>query len=717
MRKRTLAIPVVGALVTLVVLSNAAYAAGPPGEMDPTGLGGLIPEAVPPPGSGKTLYEAYPDASAWKLDNEFGDWDLIDKFLGGINSLLMAAIVLIGRACVVITQWALLGASVPELNAPITKAVGGAAGALVPTLLPAALVVGALVAYGNNKRANGSALSQIGWLFASGVLAISLLTSPGAWVDGINSARNIGNDVTFSVASAGIGDPGNTPIKMDRPPNFDTVPRCKDDDKSDFCTALVKCQKEVKHAKDKAAREATQARCDKLSEQQPKRVAMMRKAGDAVWRTYVVYPWCLADFGSVEWCQYVGEETLKKSGEERGKYLSKHMNDDDDTDEFAGSKSVDWRQGHIPEGRFGVLLLSMISILIYAVLVLTLAFASIASLLGALMLLIAGVIFACLWVIPGKPRQWGVKWFDALLGMVLQSFVVTLVLACLLIITTVCTQAAGDLGWFVASGLSITAGLVAFKFRRMVETIVGSMSAAGPEAAIGGLLAAKAVGGVAQRARTIGGNVKRNVGRMANDRWDTLARERGGTTAGGASGGSSGPGRGGGLPGGPNKPLPPPGSAPPPLAAGNQRQAQLGRNRGQVAAERPGGPAKGDGRGRSYRQGERGASPVRPPSRKSVPVSVIQPNARLHRSAERTKNKPGAAGPGSPAKAAGKAGDTARSTTARRRPYDAAFRPVVPHRPPQSRQAPPPSRPVQRPRPDSGGRRGPRSGGPQRDDG
>ncbi len=632
MRIRTLAIPVIGALTTIVVFSNVAYAATP---IDPVGIGGLIPAPIQPPNGNGTLYETYSsDLGVWSLDQHIDtSWGTdagadLQLFMHLINSVLMGVIVLIGRACVVITQWALEGASVPQLSDPIEKAISGAADKLVPTLLPACLVVGGLVAFGNHRKAHGSALTQIGWLVAAGVFSVSLLTSPGTWISGINSARDIGSDISFSVADAGIGKPGDFPIKMDHEPDLAGKP------------------KDV----------------------------VMRKAGDAVWRTYVATPWCFAEFGSLEVCQKAGSGLLQQAqqGKDRDDYLDHAVNNDpgdhDSGDLFVGKSSVEWRQGKQPAGRFMVLLLGLVAIIIYAALALMLAFASIASLLGALMLLISGVVFACLWVIPGRPRQWGVKWFDTLLGMVLQSFVATLVLGCVMIITSACTQTAGSLGWFVSSGLSITAAIVAFKFRRLVETIVGSVSGHGSMGGMGSMMAMRAYG--------------------------ALAGKFTGAGRGSSSGGAKG------APGLPNKPT---------SGGGDSDSGSGGAPRFNVLSRRPSQPAAGSSGGGGIQQprqqrdmpdnrqpGEQRPQPNRPqgeqrpgeigpgprsryspPRRRSVPVGEIRPNERLHRTAQRRQQAP-------------KPNASGQRRQPQRGKAEFSFRPAQPHatrRPAPSRRA------------------------------
>ncbi|MEU1277669.1 hypothetical protein [Streptomyces sp. NPDC005805] len=621
MRLRTIAIPVLGLLATMAVTANVAYAAEP---IPPVGVGGLIPENAEPGGNATTLYETYStDLSVWTLDSDIEtgvtEWEGNGLYLQHLlNQVLMGIIVLIGRACVVITQWAIQGASVTDLTDPIEKAISGAANTLIPTVLPACLVIGALVAYGNHRKAQGSQMSQVGWLVAASVFSMSLLTSPGVWVDGINSVRNIGSDVSFSVANAGIGEPGAYPIELSHEPTF----------KGDARTNVT------------------------------------RKAGDAVWRTYVATPWCVAEFGSLEVCRKEGENLLNvaKDGGDRKKFLHENVHDDGGSDKgtFVGEKSVDWRQGQTPAGRMMVLILGIVAVVIYAVLALMLAFASIASLLGALMLLISGVIFACLWVIPGRPRQWGVKWFDALLGMVLQSFIATLVLSCVMIITVVCTQSAEKLGWLVASGLSITAAIVAFKFRRLVETIVGSMSGLSSEAGIAGLATAKA-GALAGKAAAFGAKAPfragmatgNGIGRMQGA-YANWRNRKSGSEAGSDGGGESAAGavtRGGRFRSSTPPPLPTDRTtAPGGGAAGQDVGKDVGQGPGRVAGRdgtQPVGTAGRAGAGGKYgksaaekapgdRPGQRHGRTA-PPQRQSSSLDAMQDRqrARLQRADRR----------------------------------------------------------------------------------
>ncbi|MDR3081863.1 MAG: hypothetical protein LBV60_13225, partial [Streptomyces sp.] len=437
-RLRNLLIPILFAFTTLMLAAGHAHAE----DIDPMGVGDLLPspERTVPKGQG-TLYEDYSDFGLWQLDHDYGKWDVLDPTAEIVAVLLMTLIVVIGSAVVVIVEWTFQLTSLPELEHALSGTISGAAKGLSYTLLPAALAVGAFIAFTKTKEGGGG-LGQLAWVAVSGVVSISLLTTPQVWVDGIDTTRQVGASIAMEATAGGISQGGQEfPFKLDHQPTY--TGNGRDD--------------------------------------------MLRKASDATWRTYVATPWCLAEFGSFEVCDKYGKELLDQgtSAEDRKEWLQENL-----TDETVGRASKEWRQGHAPSGRIAVTILGLIILLIFGGLVIVLAFASLASLVGALMLLVAGVVFACLWVIPGRPRQWGVKWFDQLLGYTLQSFIVTMTLGCVLVIQVAISNMFGTYGYFPSAGLSIVAAISAFRFRKIIESIVGiSGSTSSPIGAALGLMA------------------------------------------------------------------------------------------------------------------------------------------------------------------------------------------------------------------------------------
>ncbi|MFF5924173.1 hypothetical protein ACFY8C_38485 [Streptomyces flavochromogenes] len=462
-RLRTLAIPGMLALTTLMVAAGHAHAE----TIDPVGIGDLLPspQSKVPDGQG-TLYEEYANPNLWVLDTNYGRYDVLDPMAQTIADVLMALIVVLGTAVIVIVAWIFQVTSLPELQNALSGAIGGAAQGLSTTLLPAALAVGALVAFAKQREGGGGGgLSQLAWVAVSGVVSISLLSTPQVWVDGVDTTRQVGASVALNATAGGISTGGEEyPFKVGHEPTY--TGNGRDD--------------------------------------------MIRRSSDAVWRSFVATPWCLAEFGSIEVCEKYGKELLDKgtSREDRKEWLADEL-----TNESVGHDSMRWHQGHNPLGRIAVTVPALIVLIIFAALVLALAFASLASLIGALMLLIAGVVFACLWVIPGRPRQWGLRWFDQLLGLTLQSFIATLTLGAVLVVQVVTSQMFGVYQWAPSAGLSIAAALMAFKFRKIIESIVGvSGTSSSPMGAVLGMLttrsATRALGraGTNSNRKTAGGS-------------------------------------------------------------------------------------------------------------------------------------------------------------------------------------------------------------------
>ncbi|MGW1072744.1 hypothetical protein [Streptomyces sp. NPDC002537] len=450
-RFRTLAIPLVGALTTLMVTGGAAVAKDT-SKYNPAGMGALLPSPnTVPAGQAGTLFERYSNSGLYQLDSQLG-WDEIGyQIQNGIAVIFMGLTVLVGLAAVVVVQWAIKFTSVKELQDSIAHAISGAAGTVSETLLPSALAVGALVAWAKHRKAGGSAISQLGWVAASGILSVSLLTTPQAWVDGIDSARSVGSSVAMEAASAGMGTETKEPIDIKGDVSFSG---------------------------------STQDN-------------MLRKSADAIWRSYVVTPWCVAEFGNLNVCKEYAQKLWDTKGDDtkgRESWLS-----DEVCDKCVGKAAVNWRKGK-NAGRVPVAIAAFVCVTLFAALAIALAFASLASLIGALMLLLAGVVFACMWVIPGRPRQWGMRWFDMLLGFTLQSFVSTMVLGCVLILNTASVSMIGKYGWFASAGISITSALVAFKFRGVMESIVGVTGAMSPGASAAGMALSRGAGRMAGRA-------------------------------------------------------------------------------------------------------------------------------------------------------------------------------------------------------------------------
>jgi len=187
-----------------------------------------------------------------------------------------------------------------------------------------------------------------------------------------------------------------------------------------------------------------------------------------------VTPWCVAEFGSLAACERYGKAILDKGtdGDARKKYIDDDMSEAEGGDDAA---TVKWAKGDNPFGRVGVLTLGAIAATLFAALTVTLAFTALMAFVGCLLLLIIGVFFVCMWIIPGKPRQWGMSWFEALLGLVLQSFLAMLVFSVTLTLVTAVFGLTDNIGWLPVSGLAIAVLVAGFRLRRLLESLTTVM--------------------------------------------------------------------------------------------------------------------------------------------------------------------------------------------------------------------------------------------------
>ncbi|MFF8265023.1 hypothetical protein [Streptomyces virginiae] len=198
-----------------------------------------------------------------------------------------------------------------------------------------------------------------------------------------------------------------------------------------------------------------------------------------------------------------------------------------------------------------------------------LLFGSIAAMMAALFLLVVGPLFAALWVIPGRPRQWGVRWADALVGVVMQSAITTLTAGSVMIIQMVTALAMPTYGWLGCSALSIAGAISAFKYRSILTGIVGG---AGPTGGSGagallGALATRSPSRHADRVLRTPGRISRRLGDAVERRHRPPVQPR---------------------PGLPRPPAPPP---PPPPAGG--RPPRPGSGTGPGRGTGPGGTGPG----------------------------------------------------------------------------------------------------------------------------
>lgn len=471
--------------ISTVITCQTALAADPePGPTNPTGFGDLLPTPDLTHGDTRTLFEQY-SPTVYGLDFETQLRDPMEAVFNGYAHMVMLYIIAITRAAISVGWWLFSFTDIKPLTETASSAIGLVNTELVGWLLPSALAFGAIAAYAQ-RRANGSAMGQLVWVFAAGLLATSFAVAPTTWLSGVDGARQVGSDAVVSTSNEVLGETVKVPIPWPEPSFSGTA-----------------------------------------------RDNLLRKSGDATWRAFAATPWCVAEFGSISACQRYGKAILDKGtdGEARREYIDNEVSKAEGGGDAA---TVQWAKGNNPFGRIGVLTLGAIAATLFAFLTISLAFTALMAFVGCMILLVVGVLFACLWAVPGRTRQWGMNWFEALLGLVLQSILALLVFSTTLAFVTAVFSLTDTLGWLPVSGLAIAVLIAGFRLRRLFESmstmmrpgtgslLMGGLARRGAMTAVRRLMGAvgsrAASPAVGERAATRGGSPEASVRRATSVR-------------------------------------------------------------------------------------------------------------------------------------------------------------------------------------------------------
>ena len=147
---------------------------------------------------------------------------------------------------------------------------------------------------------------------------------------------------------------------------------------------------------------------------------------DAYWRTFVITPWCIGEFGGdMGLCRQHGAEVLKKGKyDDRHKYYEDEVINKQEKDSHIQKilKGDDW------SGRVGLVLFGALIALIGSILVGLLVFNALVAWFQAVLLLFLGVFFLPLGIIPGVSRSWLINWATRLVGAVVVNALMMLLL-------------------------------------------------------------------------------------------------------------------------------------------------------------------------------------------------------------------------------------------------------------------------------------------------
>jgi hypothetical protein len=406
------------------------------------------------------------------LDFEKSIRDPIQSVFNGYAHMVMMYIVAITRGAISVGWWLFSFTDVKPLTEATSTTIGASSTQLVGWLLPSALAFGAVAAY-TQRKASGSAMGQLVWVFVAGVLSISFALAPGTWLRGVDGARQLGADTIMSTSADAMGPTMQNPLPWPEPGFTGTS-----------------------------------------------RDTLLRKSADASWRGFAVTPWCIAEFGSLEACGRYGKGMLDAGtdADARSKYIDSVIVP---AEGGGDAPTVKWVKGDNAFGRIAVVMLAAIAATLFAFLNISLAFTALMAFVGCLLLLVVGVFFACLWIIPGRPRQWGLNWFEALVGLVIQSFLAMLVFGTALTLVTAVFSLTGVLGWLPVSGLAIAVLIAGFRLRRLLDNLTSMMRPGSGSILLGGLARRGAIGAFK---RIVGSMTSRSAAPAMTDRRRDLLR-------------------------------------------------------------------------------------------------------------------------------------------------------------------------------------------------
>jgi hypothetical protein len=373
-----------------------------------------------------TLYEAYPLGSYYFDTNRLNQTsDFIHITLNGLASVLMFLTAAVVRGAIVVVWIMFDDGTSEQLTASLSPSIGLVASALMPWMLPTALALGGVIAYARSRDGGGGGLSQIAWLFAGGTLAISFAVTPHLWVNTLTDAREVTAGTVMSAAATSVTTT-STPFAFPAATYDETNPMNR----------------------------------------------TLRNTADSIWRSYVVTPWCVAEFGSNELCTRYGKGLLDQGDPDSRSAWIQSSQPDHPGEYNSGGPAYRWIAGKNSYERLGMAFVALLVGVIFAALVIVVAFGSQIALYTALIALFVGAFFVMLWCIPGRPREWGNRWLEAVIGLLIQSVLNALVLTATLTLTSRAFYLSGGFGWAVAAALSIGVTVAAFTMRRTLATIL-----------------------------------------------------------------------------------------------------------------------------------------------------------------------------------------------------------------------------------------------------
>lgn len=399
-------------------------------------------------GGAKTLYETY-NSSDYVMPVDTSWNDFLAEAVNGAADFLFFLAKSIVSAVITMVSWLFDMTNDGGVTDNLSGMIGGTASAFMIWLLPTALAAGAFVAYLHAKRDGvGGAVGQLVWVALAGLFTVSLAMTPAFWTTTTDTVR------TLAVDSVNTATADALTVNEDFPFSFENP---------DFS----------------GGDETTSAQ---------------RKISDGLWRNFVAMPWCMSTLGSIEACERYGQDILDKRGDDAA-ILHYIKNDMADQEGGEDSPTVRYAKGHEYWERLGQATMVCAVSLVMAIGIVVLGFGAFAAMVLSWLLLAIGGFFAVLCVIPGVLREWGKKWFFALVGALAGAAVKMLVFQAVVLVVIGALATDWPLG--IRTLVAIVIVIAGLGLNRTLDGIVGHSGNGMLRTAATGYMAGRALKGAA----------------------------------------------------------------------------------------------------------------------------------------------------------------------------------------------------------------------------
>ena len=416
---------------------------------------------TPDYGSGTTVFERIPLTSytvPFGLSDSQTDFPYVTEgmwqFFRGLTNVLIFISLALVKGAIAAMQWMLNLTIYRDQASEIDAAVQRMAGAVFWPMLGVTVAIAGATMYARMRReGDGSIFNDLVWVITATAIATTFAVAPAKIAGDLDNIRTILADrITQGFAATQTSDSAA---------GFPPVTVTSDDPAKNGSRSL----------------------------------------GDSMWNVYGVAPWCYVAFGDLAICKDIGHDYLEDTDRWKALYRQQQNLNDTAADEASQcpaeyQSNCDWVRGQ-SFGRLGGALFMLVISIPLAVMLLALVVFGIMAVVGFLLLLLVGLIFLLFWMIPGRMRSIGMRWFEALIGTLLQAIIITALLGAVMVLAGIFNAALNKYGLFMVGLLNVATMAMVFKVRGMFENMTGFASPAGG-GAISGYAAMKLTAGISR---------------------------------------------------------------------------------------------------------------------------------------------------------------------------------------------------------------------------